>query len=366
MRVKVKTTPLCLIVLIIVLITGCCNEQKRLSSNSGDINNGPLFKVDGHEYKKDDLPPVIKEALYKNAFEAYSRDLIVFQEFALRVHLAKKKNMLKDPNNPPELIKLLDFPDVSEKDAKALFDSSKDRLPPGTTFDQMKDQILNYLKSQKVGTVFQKEVLKMEKEGILNLLITAPVAPEITFDIDKYPTKGKKDAKVSVIEISDYLCGHCQQAHPIVMGLMKKYKDQISFTQINFSLGPQGLSGTYVKGGHCAYKQGNEKFWKYHDLTFEKASQPHEHTPDGKHVYHDAKAPESIQKVMDIAKDVGLDLKKFKECLGGKESEEALSKNGEEMSWKGINGTPVFIVNNKRIQDGIYGLEKAIEEQLKK
>ena len=85
----------------------------------------------------------------------------IFKEFALRIHLGKKSVKLKDINNPPELVELLNIPEPSDKELKALFEQHKARMPKGVTFESMKAQIEGFVKSQKIGGIFQEEVKKM-------------------------------------------------------------------------------------------------------------------------------------------------------------------------------------------------------------
>lgn len=322
---------LLLTTLLLMGLVGCNQEQEKsrtsLSSGaegcSGDLANssatGPLFEVNGKTITREDLPGGLKEALFENEFEAYSKNQTIFEELALRIYLAKKQDKLKDPKNPPSLLELLSIPEPTDKEMKALFDQSKGRLPPGTKFEgPIKAQIAQYIKGQKVGTQFQVEVDEMKKEGAYKLMIAAPIAPELKLNLEGFPTIGKKDSKVQVVEVSDYTCGHCQSAHSAVKEIIKKYADRISFTQVNFALRPQGESGMWIQGAFCAEKQSSEKFWIYHDEAFKKTSEPHDHSAHahGGHDEGDAK-----EKVLGAAKASKLDMAQFEKCLESDEAE---------------------------------------------
>ena len=238
-------------------------------------------------------------------------------------------------------------------------------MPPNTTLDQVKGQIIPYLENIKLGAVFQQEIAKIETHGTFVTIIPAPQAPEITLDIKDYPTKGNAKANINVIEISDYLCGHCQKAHPVVSNLFNKYKDKISLTQINFSLHPNGLSGTYARGAYCALEQNSDYFWKYHDETFKKTTVPHDHSAPGhEHDDNDGTSPQSLEKVVSVAKTAGLNIDKFNKCLSSKESFNNVEKTNQQLKAQGINSTPVFIVNNLKLASGVKELEEVIKESL--
>ena len=148
----------------------------------------------------------------------------------MRNYLAKKQGKLKDKSNPPALTDVLNIPEPSESEMKSLFEMSKGRLPPGTKFEgEIKKQITQYLKSQKVGALFREEVAKMKKDGAYRSMIAGPVAPELNIDITGMPSMGPNDAKVTLIEVSDYTCGHCQRAHPEVKSILKKFLISLIF-----------------------------------------------------------------------------------------------------------------------------------------
>ena len=359
--------------LMLILIS--CNQEdksQKASLNSGaqgcsgemasSSETGPLFEVNGEVMTREDLPSALKEAFYQNEYEAYSKNQTIFEELALRIYLAKKKGKLEDPKNPPGLMELLTIPEPTEKEMKALFEQSKNRLPPGTKFEgPIKAQIKQYIKGQKVGTYFQQEVEKMKEDGAYRLMVAAPVAPELKLDLEGFPVKGKRDSKVQVVEVSDYTCGHCQRAHGEVKDLIKKYGDRIAFTQVNYALRPQGKSGLYVRGAYCAQKQDEQKFWNFHDNAFDKTSEPHDHSAHG-HGGHDAS--EDRKEVMEVAKKSNVDMKAFETCLDSDEAKKYVTDTANSLAEQGITGTPVFILNNKKLGGGIRDLEDEIKKSL--
>lgn len=362
--------------LVLALSLSACNEKKSntlksLSDSSGGCSaegvasstDGPLFKLNGEVITRNDLPKNLKESVFQNEFEAYSKNQNIFKEYALRIHLAKKQNKLQDPNNPPPLMDLLQVPEPSEKELKALFDQFKSRMPKGSTFEQMKGQLAGYLKSQKAAGVFQQEVANLEKEGIYQSLIAGPVAPEMSLNLEGHPYQGVKNSKIQVVEVSDYTCGHCQRAHPEVKKMLEKYKGKINFTQMNFALRPSGLSGAYVRAAYCAQEQGMKQFWDFHHHAFEETSKPHDHN-DPAHSHGPKSPQEQKETVSKVAKEVKLDIKKFETCFDAQKAKDYMMNTQKHLSEQGISGTPAFIVNNKKVMGGIAEVEKAIEELL--
>ena len=354
------------------LFVSCNENEEKMPSLTGSAgcsadtvsssDQGPLFIVNGETVTRSDLPGDLKNEVYQNEFQAYSKNQSLFEEYSLRIYLAKKQGKLKDKSNPPELTDVLNIPEPSESEMKSLFEMSKGRLPPDTKFEgEIKKQISQYLKSQKVGTLFREEVAKMKKDGAYRSLIVGPIAPEINIDITGMPFTGPSDAKVTLIEVSDYTCGHCQRAHPEVKNILKKFEGKIKFVQANYPLRPEGLSGMLVKAAYCAQQISSDDFWKFHNATFDETSKPHSHAP-GQH--HDPSEDEPMAKIESISKAAGVSPDKIKKCVAEDATQKEILRVADHLSSKGISGTPVFILNNKKLPMGTVGLADEIQKLL--
>lgn len=364
-----------LLVLLSLSIVSCNQKTEEITSLqggggtcSGDVaksaTSGPLFKVGDTVVSRSDLTKDIENYIYTNEQEAYEKNQAVLKELALRIHLAKEQGKYKDKNNVPPLTELIKYEKVSEAEAKAFYEQNKHRMQ-GAPFNGVKAQLLRYLEGQRISIAFKEKFAELEASGSYTNMIPAPVAPKVSFNLDGLPMMGDKSAKVQVVEVSDYLCGHCQKAHPQVKKILEKYKGKIGFTQVNFSLRPSGLSGTYIRGAYCAQQKGNDTFWKYHNAAFDKASEPHDHSVPGHSHGEDGSSKESLDKVISVAKKAGLNVEEFKKCLNSDAAKSNLAKVNNMVVNNGINGTPVFVVNNKKLAKGVFELEKAIEAALK-
>ena len=340
--------------------SGSCSGEVAASGNSG-----ALFKIGDTMVERKDLPKQLQQHDYDNEHQAYQKNLGAFKELALRIHLAKAQGKLTDIKELPPIAELIKVGSSTEIDAKTFFEQNKSKMPPDADFEKMKAQIIQYMDRQKIGQVFQTKMADLESKGLFTSFIAAPLAPELKLNTKDFPVTGDLNAKVKIVEISDYLCGHCQSAHPKVKNILEQYKGKISFTQINFSLRPSGLSGTYARGAYCAQSKGADYFWKYHHAAFEKASVPHDHSAKGHaHNDQDGNSKESIEKVTSVAKTIGLDAKEFEKCINGETSKNYVQKTNKYISESGINSTPVFIVNNKKLAQGVFELEQAIKKAL--
>ena len=153
------------------------------------------------------------------------------------------------------------------------------------------------------------------------------------------PSRGPADAKVTVVEYSDFQCPYCGQAWEIFeKEVYPQYKDKVRFvfkqmplTQIH----PWAEDAAVASA--CALEQGNDQFWKMYDGLFGQQAQI---TKDN-----------LPAKVEEIATAAGLDVPRLKECLAGRKSIDAVKADQTEAASVGVNGTPTFFINGRRIQN---------------
>lgn len=97
-----------------------------------------------------------------------------------------------------------------------------------------------------------------------------PQAKEI--DVKNMVATGAKNAKVTIVEFSDFECPFCIRAYPTVIQVLKEYKDDVKLYYKQFPLvqiHPNALKA--AEASLCAADQG--KFWEFHDKIFETEAQ---------------------------------------------------------------------------------------------
>lgn len=306
------------------------------SGSQASDGNQQLFYYNNKVYTSADLPAELQSRLYNREMEGYRQSEGLIKEFAMRLALASEKNKPTDFENLPELQDLLDKPTISDAELKAFYEENKSRLPANTSFDQIKPRLEQFLANQKSVGVFQEKWDAMEKAGTIKLLLPHPVAPLVSIPENEFPTKGAETARYTLVEVSDYLCPHCQSVHPQVVEAAKELGDKVKFVQINFSLRPDQLSGSLIQGAYCAQKLGNEQFWKYHNAAFENE-------------WGKATDAASNEIPLSVAKKAGLDEEKMKACIGSEEAVAWVEKTRGLADSLGVTGTPTFFFNNRRL-----------------
>ena len=315
------------------------------SSKGGD---GKLFFAADKVYTRSMLPKAWQTKLYNLQNENYQRESGLVKEYAARVALGSKKGMT-DLEKLPELDKLMDVK-VSEAEIKAFYETQKDRLPKGMKYEDIKPRIQQYLASRKGGEVFDKEWHQLEDANQVKILVKKPTAPIVNIPIANFPSKGDAAAKHVLVEVSDYLCPHCQQMNPQMEEAYKQFKGKVKFVQINFALRPDNLSGSLVKGGFCAAQQSDEVFWKYHKVAFNGS-------------WGRMSDPASVDKVVEIATKVGADIGKVKACMTSDAAAKFVTSTAKLMDDIGVTGTPAFFLDNEKISVG-HDLVSALKAKI--
>jgi protein-disulfide isomerase len=172
--------------------------------------------------------------------------------------------------------------------------------------------------------------------------------------LDGAPMRGPKDAKVTIVEYSDFQCPFCARAYETVESqVLKEYGDKVRFVFKNFpltSIHPWAEDAALAT--ECAFQQGNEPFWTLYNGFFTKQG---EITKDN-----------LKEKVGEMAQAGGMDSAKLSECLDGKKSADALKADSDEATALGVNSTPTFFVNGHRLSGAqtFENFKQVIDQEL--
>lgn len=78
--------------------------------------------------------------------------------------------------------------------------------------------------------------------------------------------KGSENAKIKIIEYTDFECPYCNKSFPTIEALLTKYGEKISLEYRSFPLGFHADAQKAAEAALCAGEQG--KFWEMHDRMF--------------------------------------------------------------------------------------------------
>jgi len=154
------------------------------------------------------------------------------------------------------------------------------------------------------------------------------------------PFTGPADARIKVVEYSDFLCPFCRAIAGAFRDFIPQAQGRVSVHFKNYPLDKACSSSLQqtihrgacllAKGAICANVQG--RFWEYHDKVF-AAPPPN---PDR-------------NRVMAIGAAAGLDAARLGACLDSPETASRLAADIDEAQRLGVNSTPTIFINGKRL-----------------
>ncbi len=165
------------------------------------------------------------------------------------------------------------------------------------------------------------------------------------------PKKGPDNAKITLVEFSDFQCPFCKESYLVIKQLLARYPDDIRFIYRDFPVDSiHSFARKAAEAGECAHEQ--DKFWEYHDKLFEN---------------QESLNNEDSQIFYKIAKDVGLDEKLFTTCFGFGKYKSEVEEDYQAGVSAGLRGTPTWFFNGQKVQGALSleTFEKIIQELLK-
>jgi protein-disulfide isomerase len=154
--------------------------------------------------------------------------------------------------------------------------------------------------------------------------------------------RGSKDAKITLVEYSDFECPFCGRFHPTMQQVMEEFGDDVRWVYRQYPLSFHPNAQKAAEGSECVAKLGgNDAFWKYADSVF------------GENLKAGQISPEVIEAG---ATSAGVNIDDFKKCLDSDEMAETVKAQMDAASTSGVSGTPgTFIVTEDGAVDFISG-----------
>jgi protein-disulfide isomerase len=289
---------------------------------------------DGGQYTYGDLMETVAPELRRartdylskiNQIEQRSLENAVMQK--LLEEEAKKKDLTVEA-----YVKTLEpeSAEVSDEEIQAFYDQ---RVRGQQPMEAVRPRIIAFLQSQAKQKAVLAAIDELKKSRSVKFDLPAPPIPTAEFDLTGRPSKGPDDAKVTVVEFSDFECPYCARAVGPVEEILKSYPDDVKVVFLHFPLSFHKQAMPAAIAAECAHQQG--AFWKMHDTMFANQG---------------SLADAQYGK---WAEELGLDGAKFEAC-----SEDPTTKKKVEADMKmgeaaGVGGTPSFYINGVQYTKGV-------------
>ncbi len=147
---------------------------------------------------------------------------------------------------------------------------------------------------------------------------------------------GEKDAKISLIEYSDFQCSFCRRFHATAKEVVEKYDGKVNWVYRHYPLGFHDPAATrQAIASECVAEiGGNDSFWEFGDLLFQKGASDE-------------------TALIAVAKDMGIDESAFSECLTSDKYTAKVAQQMVDGTASGVTGTPGNIVLNNETGEAV-------------
>lgn len=151
-------------------------------------------------------------------------------------------------------------------------------------------------------------------------------------------TWGPADAKITIVEYSDFQCPACASYHPAIKQLQATHADKVRFVYRHHPLyDMHPLADLAARASEAAHTQG--KFWEMQDKLF---------TTQGS--WTQLSGSEATNRFASFARELGINEEQFRRDLVSNEITSRVTRDMSLSRRAGVTGTPTFFINGEVVQ----------------
>ena len=218
---------------------------------------------------------------------------------------------------------------------------------PFTAFKEVIDEELGWAKA---GNRPEFKIAKNVSEASAKSNKPTGPDPNKVYDIaaGDAPSRGPKDAKVTLLHFFDYQCPFCVRVSPTIEQVLKDYPKDV---RVVYKMHPLSIHQNAMSAAEAAMAANAQgKFGPMHDKLFANSTAL------------------SREKYVEIAQEIGLDVKKFTSDLDAHTYKTKIDAEVAQAMQAGATGTPATFVNGRFVNGAapIDTFKKMIDEELAK
>ena len=161
---------------------------------------------------------------------------------------------------------------------------------------------------------------------------------------------GPGDARLTVIEYSDFACPWCAQSARWLTGLRTRYGSQVRFVFRFSPMAGHRWATSAARAAYAASLQG--QFWEMHDLLFRK--QPEWVVSENPRPLFES-----------FARSLGLDVREFRDDTDAPSTLDFIRREAAEGKRAGVVSTPWFVVGGRTVLPrSLEQFDRVIREKL--
>lgn len=163
-----------------------------------------------------------------------------------------------------------------------------------------------------------------------------------TLDIDGSPAKGAERPLVTVVEWADFECPFCAVAAPLLKELVEKHPDEVRMVFKHYPLAAHQHAENAARAAVAAHQQG--KFWPLSQALFEAQKEGLDE-----------------DKVLELARAAGLEMKGFQTALGSEATADSVARDRKQADELGLEGTPMIYINGRYFNFDHFDIRQDLE-----
>ena len=338
---------------ITVVIVGtflACTQEVKSKPNfifKAAPNNSTAANIMGKDISHDELLKDVASELYEAEMKVYEIKMNRLRAEVLK-RLMESDSAYK--GNSEDFLDKVIAGKMTVSDKRIMAFAKERNIPKENLNEQFKGRIKEFLMREEKAKKIDEWMGKKTSKTPVLVYLQKPKRPVANVNVGNAASYGSADAKVTIVEFSDFQCPFCSKGAAVLAEIKKKYGKKVRVAFKNYPLPFHSHAKIAAMAGLCANEQSSEKFWKMHDEMFA----------------HQDKLMEA--GLIAAAAKVGLDGAKFKTCLKSKKFEKQVEAEMKEGQAIGVKSTPTFFVNGMLVSGAqpLAVFSELIDEELAK
>jgi len=301
-------------VLFILLSASSLLAKKEEPPIAAEVGGQKMTMAELDEASKSDLMPLASQiyAIKKRKLDEIIENTLI--ELGAKDQKKSVEDFKKELNNSSAS-------SVSDDAIEVYYDANQAKFQ-GKPLAEVKEQIRQMLVQTKSAKEKAKVMDEIKQKHPVEIFLEEP---KVEINISGAPFRGPENAKVTVVEFSDFECPFCAKFKDTIDQLNKEYPSEVKHVFRNNPLPFHKSARPAAKAGICSHKQG--KFWAMRDQLFSNQKS-----------MDDA----SIQK---YAETVGLKMDAFNACMKDPQLDKQIDDDIAYAQSVGARGTPTSFIN---------------------
>ena len=208
----------------------------------------------------------------------------------------------------------------TEAEVAKFYNDNKAKIPGDLA--SVSTQIAGYLQQQEQARLEQALSERLRKGAQIKMMLAEPAQPAQAISVDGAASRGDLNARVTVVEFTDFECPACAAMQPVLDEVLKTFGNKVRFVVRNYPLDKHPHARKAAEAAAAAHAQG--KFFEYTSLLFKRQN---------------ALDPASLKK---YATELGLDRVRFDAELDSSKYAASVRKDLDDGATYGIQAPTVL------------------------